>query len=203
MRDTLNAGMPTDRVVAEWDLTSARVVQAAGRLIREISLPDGAVVAMVTRERDIIPPRGSTRLLPGDHAFVVLRPDVRQLVDRAFAPGSAESPEPLPPVEFPLSPRTRVADDATPLPLLEAAAYRLDSWGTARAAARQARDLGSRRAPATTEDENAIARERDWQIAANEALVRARRHESEAQRIEREASEMELRLTAAGMDCGG
>ena len=73
----------------------------------------------------------------------------------------------------------------------------------ARAAARQARDLGSRRAPATTEDENAIARERDWQIAANEALVRARRHESEAQRIEREASELEFRLTEAGMDCGG
>jgi potassium/hydrogen antiporter len=84
--------------------------KAAGRLIRELSLPEGAVVAMVTRGQEIIPPRGSTRLLQGDHAFLVLRADVRKLVDRVFAPRGERVDEPLPAIEFPLSPQTRVAD---------------------------------------------------------------------------------------------
>lgn len=84
--------------------------RAAGRSIRELALPDGAVVAMVARGDDVIPPRGSTRLELGDHTFLVLRPDVRALVDRVFAPRGAEEDEPLPAVEFPLSPGTRVAE---------------------------------------------------------------------------------------------
>ncbi|HUG39472.1 MAG TPA: potassium/proton antiporter [Longimicrobiales bacterium] len=84
--------------------------KAAGRLIRDLSLPDGAVVAMVTRGQEIIPPRGSMRLLPLDHVFFVLRPEVRQLVDRLFAPLGEEPEEPLPPVEFPLSARTRIRE---------------------------------------------------------------------------------------------
>ncbi|HUF13763.1 MAG TPA: potassium/proton antiporter [Longimicrobiales bacterium] len=83
--------------------------KASGRAIREMSLPDGAVVAMVARGSEIIPPRGSTRIFPGDHVFVVLRPEVRGFVDRAFA-GRGEVAEPLPAMEFPLSPRTRVED---------------------------------------------------------------------------------------------
>jgi cell volume regulation protein A len=85
--------------------------RAAGRMIRELSLPEGAVVAMVTRGQEIIPPRGSTKLLPGDHVFFVLRPDMRELVDRVFTHrGDDLEHEPLPAIEFPLSPRTRVAD---------------------------------------------------------------------------------------------
>ncbi|HUG01405.1 MAG TPA: potassium/proton antiporter [Longimicrobiales bacterium] len=84
--------------------------KAAGRLIRELSLPDGAVIAMVTRGQEIIPPRGSLKLLPGDHAFFVLRPEVRRLVDRVFTAGGGGPDESLPAVEFPLSARTRVAD---------------------------------------------------------------------------------------------
>lgn len=98
---------------ASGDIVDYLVVEdarAAGRLIRELSLPDGAVVAMIARADDIIPPRGSTRLQHGDHAFLVVRPEIRQLVDRVFAPGGAPIQEPLEPVEFPLSPRARVAD---------------------------------------------------------------------------------------------
>lgn len=84
--------------------------RAAGRLVRELSLPDGAVVAMISRGDEIITPRGSTRLLAGDHASLVLKPQVRRLVDRVFAPEGHLADEPLPLVEFPLSPRTRVAD---------------------------------------------------------------------------------------------
>lgn len=84
--------------------------KAVGHRIRELSLPDGAVVAMLVRAQEVIPPRGSTRLSPGDHAILVVRPDVRRLVDRVFAPGGAGEPEPLPPVEFPLSARMQVGE---------------------------------------------------------------------------------------------
>ncbi|HEX9582252.1 MAG TPA: potassium/proton antiporter, partial [Gemmatimonadales bacterium] len=55
---------------------------ATGRRIRDLSLPDGALVAMVARGQQVVAPRGSTQLLPGDHVFVLLRPDTRWLVDR-------------------------------------------------------------------------------------------------------------------------
>ena len=83
--------------------------KAAGRAIRELALPDGAVVAMLSRGHDVVPPRGRTRLRPGDHVFMVLRPEVRPLVDRVFAKEVAQEQE-LPGLEFPLSPRTRVAE---------------------------------------------------------------------------------------------
>ncbi len=56
----------------------------AGRLIRDLSLPDGAVVALLIREQRIIPPRGSTKLMGGDHLFVVVRDELRPVLDRLF-----------------------------------------------------------------------------------------------------------------------
>lgn len=91
------------------DYTVIDDCRATGRLIRELSLPEGAVVAMITRGQAIIPPRGSTRLEAGDHVFVVLNPEIRALVDRVFAPGD-RTEIPLPAVEFPLSPRMRVQE---------------------------------------------------------------------------------------------
>src|SRR5690606_36328161 len=52
---------------------------AAGRLVRELALPESAVVAMLVRGDEIIPPRGSTPIHPGDHVFVVLKPTVREV----------------------------------------------------------------------------------------------------------------------------
>src|SRR3990172_917595 len=46
----------------------------AGRRIRDLSLPDRALVAMVVRGREMIPPRGSAQLFPAGHGFVLLRP---------------------------------------------------------------------------------------------------------------------------------
>ncbi len=61
----------------------------ANHLVRELGFPQEAVVAMVARGQQVIPPRGSTRVLPGDHVFVVLQPSARAQVDRTFgaAPG--------------------------------------------------------------------------------------------------------------------
>src|SRR5690606_30688647 len=82
---------------------------AAARPIRDLRLPDGAVVAMLVREREIIPPRGSTHVETGDHVFVVMRGAVRPLVDRVFR--RQREPAAIPAeVEFPLRGDTTVAE---------------------------------------------------------------------------------------------
>ncbi len=84
--------------------------RAAGRLVRELALPDEAVVAMIVRNQRIIPPRGSTRIEPNDHIFLVLRPGVRPLVDRIFARYGMEAVGLPARCEFPLRGDTTVAD---------------------------------------------------------------------------------------------
>jgi cell volume regulation protein A len=91
------------------EYTVAPGARAAGRRLRELALPDGVVVAMIAREQRVIPPRGSTQLLPGDLVFVLLRPAVRPIVDRIFATAPAGAPA-LPAVEFPLRGSTTVQD---------------------------------------------------------------------------------------------
>ncbi len=63
------------------EYTLGQHARANGRRLADIALPDSVVVAMITRQSAIIPPRGSTRLQVGDHLFVVLRPNTRALVD--------------------------------------------------------------------------------------------------------------------------
>ena len=83
--------------------------RCAGRAIRELALPDGVVVAMISRGSRLIPPRGSTRVLPGDIVFVVVREGTRPLVDRVFGPREASSAVPEA-VEFPLRGDTTIAE---------------------------------------------------------------------------------------------
>jgi cell volume regulation protein A len=83
--------------------------QACGHLIRELALPDGAVVSLIARRRQVIPPRGSTRIEAGDFVFVVLRPGVQGLVDRVFSADSAATELPSL-LEFPLRGRTTLAE---------------------------------------------------------------------------------------------
>ncbi|MGH7476138.1 MAG: potassium/proton antiporter [Longimicrobiales bacterium] len=97
----------------EGDIVEYLVLEhsrAAGKLVRELALPDGAVIAMIARGQELIAPRGSTRILAADHVFLMVRPEIRTLVDRIFAGRRPEDEEPLPIFEFPLSARTRVAD---------------------------------------------------------------------------------------------
>jgi len=79
---------------------------AGGRPLSELALPEGAVVAMIARAQTLIPPRGSTRLMPGDHIFVVLRTEARAAVDQIFsrAPASAPVIAAGPPVIAPAAP---------------------------------------------------------------------------------------------------
>lgn len=58
--------------------------RASGRRLNQLALPEGAVVAMIARNKSLIPPRGSTEIRAGDHIFVVIREETRFLVDHIF-----------------------------------------------------------------------------------------------------------------------
>ncbi len=62
--------------------------RVANRRLRELGLPAEMVVAMIVREGQLVVPKGSTVILPGDHVFVTLRPSSRWLLDHVFSPGS-------------------------------------------------------------------------------------------------------------------
>lgn len=59
---------------------------ASGRLVRELGLPRDALLNVIIRGEQAIPPRGSTRIEPGDHLHVLVRQeaaiDFRPLLDR-------------------------------------------------------------------------------------------------------------------------
>lgn len=59
--------------------------RAAGRRLSQAALPDGTVVAMITRGETVIPPRGSTQLQEGDHLFIVTKPETREFIDQVFS----------------------------------------------------------------------------------------------------------------------
>lgn len=92
------------------DYTVGERSRAAGRRLNQLALPEGVVVAMIARNDTLIPPRGSTRIEPGDHVFIVLRPETRLLVDRVFSAEPSEQRELPPLVEFPLMGSTTVEE---------------------------------------------------------------------------------------------
>lgn len=63
--------------------------RAAHRRLNELNLDVDMVVALIVRDRELVVPRGSTEILPGDHVFVTLRPKSRWLVDHVFSPEGA------------------------------------------------------------------------------------------------------------------
>lgn len=75
--------------------------RAADKLLRELAMPAGAVVAMISREKKLVSPRGSTRIRPGDHVFIVVDRESRGPVDRVFARLSDAEQQPIE-AEFPL-----------------------------------------------------------------------------------------------------
>ncbi len=81
----------------------------AGHLVRDLALPDTAVIAMIARGQEVIPPRGRTPIKPGDHVFVVMRPQVRPRLDRLFSlRGAVGEPELI--AEMPIAPATTVGE---------------------------------------------------------------------------------------------
>jgi cell volume regulation protein A len=65
----------------------------AGRRIRELGLPRQALVSVIVRGDEAIPPRGSTRVEPGDRLHVMVRQEVAEefdaLIERWRATGAS------------------------------------------------------------------------------------------------------------------
>ena len=57
----------------------------AGAAVREVGLPRSAIIAVVTRGEDTIPPRGSTIIEPGDRLFVLAPQAMRRDVEDTFS----------------------------------------------------------------------------------------------------------------------
>ena len=74
------------------DYTVKPRTHVAGQRLRDLALPDGVVVSLIVRGRDVVMPRGTTLLLPGDHVFVAMRMSLEPLINRLF------EPDPEPPV---------------------------------------------------------------------------------------------------------
>ncbi len=92
------------------DYTVTEESRASGRMVRELALPSGVVIALISRDDEIIPPQGNTLIQPGDHVILVLRPETRPVVDRIFSSQHrthSSLPEQL---EFPLRPSTTVRE---------------------------------------------------------------------------------------------
>ena len=64
------------------------VSAVAGSDLRTLELPEGCLVTLIERGRDVVVPKGSTRLEPGDHVCVYVLPAERTLLDLLF--GGAE-----------------------------------------------------------------------------------------------------------------
>jgi potassium/hydrogen antiporter len=95
---------------------------AAGRRVRELGMPRDALLNLIIRGQQALPPRGSTRIEPGDVLHVLVRqeaaPEFRQLVDR-WREGplpSLERPRPRPgrPPVFSTGPWTGESDAGRP-----------------------------------------------------------------------------------------
>jgi cell volume regulation protein A len=56
----------------------------SGSAIADLPFPEGATVMLVVRGHELVPPKGSTVLRPGDHIHVFARPDEKALVQLLF-----------------------------------------------------------------------------------------------------------------------
>ncbi len=52
----------------------------SGVPLAELPFPDGAAVMLIVRGDELVPPRGSTILMPGDHVHVFCRPEDREFL---------------------------------------------------------------------------------------------------------------------------
>lgn len=69
--------------LVEFDVAGDHAI--AGAAVRELGLPRSALIAVVARGADTIPPRGSTVIEPGDRLFVLAPRSVRPELEDVFS----------------------------------------------------------------------------------------------------------------------
>lgn len=84
-----------DAEILGFHITSSS--RGAGHRLVDLPLPEGAVVAVISHDQDVIPPTGIYRLKAGDYVYIVCRRDLRRAVELLFRPLSDDPPDdPLP-----------------------------------------------------------------------------------------------------------
>lgn len=81
------AGQEIEGEVLSFAIAPALAV--AGARIVDLPLPEQTTVMMIVRGRSMVPPRGETELLPGDHVYVLCRPENEAEIRLLF--GQAEA----------------------------------------------------------------------------------------------------------------
>src|SRR5581483_6989402 len=79
----LEVGSLSSLDLVEFDVAPDHAI--AGARVRELGLPRSALVAVVARREETIPPRGSTVLAPGDRLFVLAPRTMRPEIEDVFA----------------------------------------------------------------------------------------------------------------------
>jgi cell volume regulation protein A len=68
--------------VVEYPVSESDAI--VGDCIRELGLPRAALVSVIVRGDDAIPPRGSTSVQAGDHLHILVQRDLATEVDELF-----------------------------------------------------------------------------------------------------------------------
>lgn len=92
------------------DYTVSEDSKATGRLVKELALPTGVVIAMIARGQKVIPPQGNTAINAGDHVILVLETGAEPLVDQIFGRNAEERSTVPTAVEFPFRGTTTVGE---------------------------------------------------------------------------------------------
>ena len=70
--------------------TIDEALPVAGELIGDLPFPENAAVTMIVRGRELIAPKGMTRLEPGDHVYVIVTEADRGFVELLFGHSNTE-----------------------------------------------------------------------------------------------------------------
>jgi cell volume regulation protein A len=84
----IESRLPLEGELMSFYIDDALVV--TGLSLEELDIPEGSSVMLIVRGSRLVPPRGSTRLEPGDHVYLVVRPEDRPLMQLMFGRPEAE-----------------------------------------------------------------------------------------------------------------
>ena len=99
-----------DADIVEYTLGSSS--RAVGSRISQLALPESTVMAMISRNNNIIAPRGSTLLQAEDQLFIVLKPMTRAFIDCVFSGNVDGEITELPTQELRVKGNTQIIDIA-------------------------------------------------------------------------------------------
>lgn len=67
------------------DYTIGMKSPAAGKMVRDLGLPEGSTIALIARNQEFIPPHGKTVISEGDHVVIVVKEGAEDEVSQVFA----------------------------------------------------------------------------------------------------------------------